>query len=94
MLASPLGRPWYGGDPEHALRFEDFPATRIAWPGHLAHPLEAAGGHNQCLFTAIIVGIVETAIEAARQQVARRHEALRAYERVEWTRAEQEGWLI
>src|SRR5262245_36039410 len=34
----------------HALRFEDFPATRIAWPGHLTHLQEAAGGHNQCLF--------------------------------------------
>jgi alkylation response protein AidB-like acyl-CoA dehydrogenase len=93
-----LTAPWDGygmaATQSHALRFEDFPATRIAWPGHLAHLQEAAGGHNQCLFTAVIVGIVETALEAARQQVARRHEALRAYERVEWTRAEQEGWLI
>jgi alkylation response protein AidB-like acyl-CoA dehydrogenase len=93
-----LTAPWDGhgmvATQSHALRFEDFPATRIAWPGHLPHLQEAAGGHNQCLFTAVIVGIVETAIEAARQQVARRREALRAYERVEWTRAEQEGWLI
>jgi alkylation response protein AidB-like acyl-CoA dehydrogenase len=37
---------------------------------------------------------VETALEAARPQVARRRDTLRAYERVEWTRAEQEGWLI
>jgi hypothetical protein len=78
----------------HALRFEDFPATRIAWPGQLSRLQEAASGHNQCLFTAAIVGIVETALEAARQQVARRRDTLRLYERVEWTRAEQEGWLI
>jgi alkylation response protein AidB-like acyl-CoA dehydrogenase len=75
----------------HALQFADFPATRIAWPGHVSQLMEGAGGHNQSLFTAVIVGIVETALAAARQEVARRRETLRAYERVEWTKAEQEG---
>jgi alkylation response protein AidB-like acyl-CoA dehydrogenase len=93
-----LTAPWDGhgmaATQSHALRFEDFPATRIAWPGQLPRLQETAGGHNQCLFTAVIVGIVETALEAARQEVARRRDTLRAYERVEWTRAEQEGWLI
>jgi alkylation response protein AidB-like acyl-CoA dehydrogenase len=93
-----LTAPWDGhgmaATQSHALRFDDFPATRIAWPGQLSSLQEAAGGHNQCLFTAVIVGIVETALEAAHQQVARRRDVLRAYERVEWTRAEQEGWLI
>lgn len=78
----------------HAMRFEDFPATRVAWPGHLQDLIEATGGHIQSLFTAVIVGIIETALEAARQQVAGRSDTLRPYERVEWTRAEQEGWLI
>jgi hypothetical protein len=67
---------------------------RIAWPGQLSHLMEAASGPNQCLFTAVMVGIVETAFETARRQVARRRDALRAYERVEGTRAEQEGWLV
>jgi alkylation response protein AidB-like acyl-CoA dehydrogenase len=93
-----LMAPWDGhgmaATQSHALQFADFPATRMAWPGHLSHLMEAAGGHNQCLFTAVMVGIVETALEAARRQVARRRDALRAYERVEWTRAEQEGWLV
>ena len=78
----------------HALRFTDCPATPMAWPGHVPQLMEGAGGQNQSLFTAVIVGIVETAIEAARQQVALRRETLRAYKRVEWTKAEQEGWLI
>jgi alkylation response protein AidB-like acyl-CoA dehydrogenase len=98
MAGITLTAPWEGhgmaATQSHALQFEDFPATRIAWPGQLARLQDAAGGHNQCLFTAVIVGIVETALEAARPQVARRRDALRAYERVEWTRAEQEGWLI
>jgi alkylation response protein AidB-like acyl-CoA dehydrogenase len=93
-----LTAPWDGhgmaATQSHALRFTDFPATRIAWPGHVTDLMGSNGGHNQSLFTAVIVGIVETALEAARPQVARRREALRAYERVEWMKAEQEGWLI
>lgn len=93
-----LTAPWDGhgmaATQSHSLRFDDFPATRIAWPGQLRHLLESAAPHNQSLFTAVIVGVVETALEAARLQVARRGDDLRAYERVEWARAEQEGWLI
>lgn len=28
----------------HAMAFHDFPVTRIAWPGHLPHVIEATGG--------------------------------------------------
>jgi alkylation response protein AidB-like acyl-CoA dehydrogenase len=93
-----LTAPWDGhgmtATQSHALRFTDFPATRIAWPGHVPDLMGSTGGLNQCLFTAVIVGIVETALEEARQQVARRRDSLRAYEKVEWTKADQEGWLI
>ena len=46
------------------------------------------------LLTSVIVGVTEVALEAARQQVAPRRDSLRAYERVEWSKAELEGWLI
>ena len=75
----------------HAMAFEDFPATRIAWPGGLTRDRSGFGG---CAFTAVIVGVVDIALETARQQLARRRDALRAYERVEWSKAELEGWLI
>lgn len=78
----------------HAMTFTRFPATRMAWPGQFGALADAVGGHNACLFTAVIVGVVETALEAARHQVGRRHDTLRAYEHVEWTRAELEGWLV
>ncbi len=55
---------------------------------------EALGGFTQSLFTAVHVGVVEVALETARQQLSRRRDSLRAYERVEWTKAELEGWLI
>ena len=78
----------------HAFEFADFPATRFAWPGHWRVIQEAVGEFIGCCFTSVIVGIVETAVEAARQQVARRRTALRPYEQVEWARADLEGWLV
>jgi len=78
----------------HAMAFEEFPVARIAWPGQLRLIQENTGGLTQCCFTSVIVGVTEVALEAARQQVAPRRDSLRAYERVEWSKAELEGWLI
>ena len=78
----------------HAMSFDDFPATRVAWPGQLSRLQQATAGLTQCCFTAVIAGVAEIAMETAREQVARRREEMRAYERLEWTRAELEFWLI
>src|SRR5260370_17223851 len=76
------------------MAFKEFPVTGMAWPGQLRLIQEATGALTQCVFTAVIVGVVEVALETARQQVTRRRDTLRAYERVEWSKAELEGWLI
>jgi alkylation response protein AidB-like acyl-CoA dehydrogenase len=78
----------------HAMQFEDFPATRCQWPGNLLALVLAAGPYVSCSFTAVIVGIVQAAVETARAQLAPRHEALRPYEQVEWSRAEMEVFVI
>ena len=78
----------------HAFAFKEFPATRMAWPGQFRLIQDNTGGLTQCLFTSVIVGVAEVALETARQQVSPRRETLRAYERVEWSKAELEGWLI
>lgn len=82
------------GTQSHSIEFNDFPATRIALPGHLLKVIEATGGAVAVFFTAVIVGIVEEAIDLARDRLRGRHESLRIYEQVEWARVEQEGWLI
>jgi alkylation response protein AidB-like acyl-CoA dehydrogenase len=93
-----LTAPWDGhgmaATQSHAMAFADFPGRRSAHPGNLLKRMEATGGLIQCAFTSVIMGVVETAVEAALQHVARRRDTLRAYERVEWSRAEMEGWLI
>ena len=90
--------PWDGhGMPatqSHAFRFQEFPANRFAWSGDWRRISDACGGFVGCCFTAVIVGIVEAALEAARAQLTPRHASLRPYEQVEWAKAEQEGWLI
>lgn len=81
----------------HAFSFNDFPATRIAWSGHFRDVLEANGGSVSMSFTAVVVGIAEAAMAFMRQEIPTRGSpaaALRAYEKVEWVRAEQEAWLI
>jgi alkylation response protein AidB-like acyl-CoA dehydrogenase len=93
-----LTAPWDGhgmaATQSHAMAFRDFPATRCAWPASVMTLMEATGGFIVCCFTAVVVGIVEVAVETARTQVTRRRDALRAYERVEWARVETEAWLI
>jgi alkylation response protein AidB-like acyl-CoA dehydrogenase len=78
----------------HSMMFEDVPATRCAWPGNLQRLVLAAGPYVACSFTAVIAGVVDAAVEAARAQIAPRHDALRPYEQVEWARVEVEVWLI
>jgi alkylation response protein AidB-like acyl-CoA dehydrogenase len=89
--------PWDGhgmqATQSHAMAFDGAPATRIAWPGNWKVLADAAGPFIGALFTAVILGIVDEAIESARQDLAPKKDRLRAYERVEWTRAELEAWL-
>jgi alkylation response protein AidB-like acyl-CoA dehydrogenase len=90
--------PWDGhgmiATQSHAMQFENFPATRAAWPGNIRSLGAGVSGFIACCFTAVIVGIVETAIESARQRLQARHTSMRPYEQVEWLRITQEGWLI
>lgn len=92
-----LVAPWDGqgmtATQSHGLEFTDFPATRLAWPGHLRDLSNGAGPSVLASFIGVMLGIVETAMAEARTQLARRP-ALRPYEQVEWTNAEQDAWMI
>jgi alkylation response protein AidB-like acyl-CoA dehydrogenase len=78
----------------HAFDFADFPATRMAWPGNLRVVSGVAGAFVSALFTAVVIGVTQSAFEAARSQIMRRKAELHAYEQVEWARIENEAWLI
>ncbi len=76
----------------HAMTYKDFPATRSSWP--VANQNRVVAGGAACMFTAVVVGIVETAIGTARNQLRRKRDSMLAFEQAEWARVEIEGWLI
>jgi hypothetical protein len=77
----------------HAMRLEGAPAMRFAWERKLDEVARAANPLISSLFTAVVLGILDEAVALAREQVRARAEGLRAYERVEWARAEQDHWV-
>jgi len=77
----------------HAMRLHDVAAVRLAWAGSPQPVLQAAGPFIATLFTAVVLGILDAAIDAARAQVRARADQIRAFERVEWSRAELDHWL-
>lgn len=77
----------------HAVRFERAPATRLAWAGKLDAVTRAASPLFAVMFTAVVVGVLDEAIATARERIRAKPDQWRAYERVEWTRAEQDHWL-
>ncbi len=95
-----LTRAWDGvgmtATQSHAMDFNDMPATRAAWPdnGARQRARETAGRPAGHLFTSVIVGVVESAVDAARQQVQSKRGSMRPFEQVEWSRVEMEAWLV
>lgn len=77
----------------HAARLEAMPAVRLAYDGDLAVIVANAGGFVMTLFTAVLLGVFDEAVALARTQLGPRREGLRAFEQVEWSRAELEHWL-
>jgi hypothetical protein len=77
----------------HGMLFEEYPAERFAWPREWRAIADAAGPFIGTVFTAVIVGVVDAAIDTARRNLARRASQPGAYEQVESTHAEQDAWL-
>jgi alkylation response protein AidB-like acyl-CoA dehydrogenase len=78
----------------HAFEFNDFPVTRGVRAAGQGGGFGAVAILAAPLFTAVVVGVVQAAVSAARSQVTKRRESLRPYEAVEWARVEQDAWLI
>jgi alkylation response protein AidB-like acyl-CoA dehydrogenase len=77
----------------HAVRLENAPAVRLA----TARPLEQITGAAlppiEAFFVAVVLGVLDESLATARAQIRDKADGLRAYERVEWAKAEQDHWL-
>lgn len=78
----------------HGFIFDGYPAVRFAWPGDLQGVSRAAGAFVSAVFTAVVVGVAESATELAQTQLTRRKGTLAPFESVEWARALNEAWLL
>ena len=81
----------------HAFDFHDFPATRIACPSSQIEQLAGGVGLGSVVFTSVIVGVVDAAMDFTRQRLSQTRSqgsSLRAFQQVEWTLADQEYWVI
>ncbi len=103
------GRPWDGtaglsliaewdgmgmaATQSHAMRLEGAPAVRLAWNGKVDQVTGAAGGFIAILFTSVVLGVLDAAVALAREQLRKKAGELRAYEQVEWSRAELDHWV-
>ena len=77
----------------HAVRLDGVEAVRLAWDGPIDILAGNAGGFVAAMFTAVVLGVVDEAVATARAQLGPRSNELRAFEQVEWARAELEHWL-
>lgn len=77
----------------HAMRLDGCPAMRLAWDGAVEEVSLAAAPLISCLFTSVVLGVLDEAVATARLQLEPKRDALRPYEQVEWTRADLDHWL-
>ena len=77
----------------HAVRLESMAATRLAWDGTIAELQFGSGGFILALFTSVILGVVDAAVDTAAAQLAPKRDSMGAFEQTEWARAEMEHWL-
>ena len=77
----------------HAVRLDRCAGVRIEWPDSLDSLLRGAGPVNHCLFTSVVLGVLDEAVAVARDRLAPHVDDMRAYERVEWARATTDHWV-
>ena len=78
----------------HAFRFNAMSAARCAWPGHIMAIAPTALILAGCLFSAVIIGIIDTAVDEAKRMLKPRQQRLKAFEQIEWTRGTESALVI
>ena len=109
FILDTAGRPWDGtagfellaewdgmgmaATQSHAMRLSGAPAVRLAWELPIEGVTLAAAPFISTIFTAVVLGVVDEAVGLARGQLQAKADQLRAFEQVEWSRAEADHWL-
>lgn len=92
-----IAREWDGvgmaATQSHGIRLERCPAVRLEWPDSITALAAGAGPVNMCVFTAVVLGVLDEAVAVASERVGPEPGELRPYEQVEWARATTDHWL-
>ncbi len=92
-----LTRSWDGhgmvATQSHAFELDGCPAERAEGDNLFVASAPIVGQLTPMLFAAVILGILDSAVELAGATVGKRVGSLRPYERVTWTQAANQVWL-
>jgi alkylation response protein AidB-like acyl-CoA dehydrogenase len=92
-----LRTPWNGhgmiATQSHAFVLDRCPAERAASHEAFAHAVPIVSQLTPLLFAAVIVGILHSAIDQARQRLQGRTASLKAFEQVTWVNVTNAAWL-
>jgi alkylation response protein AidB-like acyl-CoA dehydrogenase len=73
----------------HSFQFDGFPVIKC-----LLTTSFPASGFIATLFSAVILGVAESAMETARAELGNKRDAASHLQRSEWSQAELESWLL
>jgi alkylation response protein AidB-like acyl-CoA dehydrogenase len=77
----------------HAFRFEDFPANKTVSREVLSKVAPISSQISNMLFTGVVLGVADNAMGFARGKLEGKEQGMRAFEKMEWVRCQNELWL-
>ena len=77
----------------HAFHFENFPAQKAASREVLSRVGPISSQVSNMLFAGVILGVADSAMIFARDKLEGKEDGMRAFEKMEWVRCQNELWL-
>lgn len=77
----------------HAFRFENFPANKTVSREVLSKVAPISSQISNMLFAGVVLGVADNAMGFARGKLEGKEQGMRAFEKTEWVRCQNELWL-
>lgn len=77
----------------HAFALNGYPATRMAVPDAVAQSRQAVMALGGCAFAAVVMGVLDAAMDWCNARFTPRRDRLGAYERSAWVDVQRQAWL-
>ena len=77
----------------HAFRFENFPVNKTVSREVLSKVAPISSQISNMLFAGVVLGVADNAMRFARGKLEGKEQGMRAFEKTEWVRCQNELWL-